>query len=157
MSHDYRFEHRDASLSHTPDALVHQFTMQLMEHIERRDFSRGAEIAELLVEMRPESADLWYLLGMCNDRIDRALPALSATKRAVEIDSTHRPAALQLGEMLCKTGKILEGLKLVRAVFDQGRDPKLSPDEQDLVTLRAGAIIEGVQKVMGGLEETQKD
>ena len=157
MSHDYRFEHRDASLSHTPDALVHQFTKQLTEHIERKDFSRGAEIAELLVEMRPESADLWYLLGMCNDRLNRAIPARSATKRAVELDATHRPAALQLGEMLCKTGKLLEGLKLERAVFAQGRNPALPPAEQDLVTLRAGAIIEGVQKVMGELEKTQKD
>lgn len=144
------------ALCHAPDALVARLEEDAARHDEQGAFGRASEALEVLVEMRPERPELWVMLGHALRRQRRTGPALLALRRAIELAPEDRDAMLQLGELLCEAGRPVEGLELVRAVFDMGRDPGAPPDEQDLYTIRAGAIIEGVQRGLAFLERAHR-
>jgi len=136
----------EGRLEHAPDALVAQLVLQAQEHLKHKRFDRAAPIAQVLVHMRPDAAPMWTLLGHVYRRERRFGPALKALTHATSLDPGDRSAMVELGEVLCLVGRPLEGLELVCAVFEMGRDRALPPSAQDPLTIRAGALLEGVQK-----------
>lgn len=136
----------EGRLEHAPDALVAQLVLQAQDHLEHKRFDRAAPIAQVLVHMRPDAAPMWTLLGHVYRRERRFGPALKALTHATKLDSSDRSAMVELGEVLCLVGRPVEGLELVRAVFEMGREQGQPPAAQDPLTIRAGALLEGVQK-----------
>lgn len=129
-----------------PHQLVEELARDYMTHHAARRFDRACELAQLLTQMRPKEPVYWAALAVTHRALGRRIPALDAIRRALERDPLDREHALFMGELLCETGEPVEGLALIRAVFDEGRDPDREPAHQDALTRRAGAIIEAVQK-----------
>ncbi len=140
-------------LSHTPDAIVGQLLATARGHIERKRFDRAHEVTLLLTQMRPDSDAMWVLRGTMARELKRIGEALESLTRAVQLAPDSRVAQLELGELLCLVGRPIEGLNLVRIAFEAGHDRSLPPAKQDPLTIRAGMILEGVQR---GVEEIQK-
>lgn len=146
-----------ARLGHMPQKIRAQLHAQMMEHAHNGRLDRAAECAEALVMGAPDAADSWLTLGLLYQEMKRWNPSLKCLKRALELEPHHRGAGLALGEVMIQTGRQLEGVALVEQVFESGHDPKLPPAEQDLITLRAGALLESIVKVMRATRQGQLD
>ena len=147
-----QFAHQDANLSLTPQPQVDLLTKDLSRHLQAQRFHLSTQLGELLVAMRPQSGAHWYLLAASLSFQKDHVRALKAVRNALEHDPTHMPSTLLLGELLCKAGKVLEGVKVIRSVFDATRNPSLPPKKQDPMTIRAGAILEGLKVVIASLK-----
>ena len=143
----------EGALTQAPDALVLTIFEQAREHLERGSLERAHDAATILVQMRPHEASLWTFKGHICRRLRRYGPALQALTLATQLDPHSRQAMLELGESLCLAGKPVEGLELVRAVFEQGRLKDKPPAQQDHVTQRAGVLLEGVQRSVAAVLE----
>ena len=151
-----KYGNSSGRLDQAPDAIVKATADAFIEHFGGKNMKRAEEAARVLVEMRPGEAAYWAALALSLRELGRKVPALDAIRRSVELDASDREHLLLMAELLVETGKPIEGIELVQAVFDEGHDPTLSPAEQDHVTIRAGAILEGVQKGLEALEELRR-
>jgi len=129
-------------LRKTPDHVVMQCEATAMEFYRRDQLDRALDMLEKLVLIRPDEPTYWTLMGVVFRRKNRRAPALSCLRRAVELDRDDRNSLINLAEVLVEVGKVPEGVDLMRAVFEQGFDPALSPEEHDPITIRAGAQLE---------------
>lgn len=143
---DIALETTADSLEMTPDIIVDQMEATAVEYYRRDDLERAGDYLEKLVQMRPDEADYWCLLGVIHRRRDRRGSALRCLKTAAEIAPEDRNVLVNLGETLIEVGRVPAGVDLLRAVFEEGYDPEKPPKEQDELTIRAGAILELTQK-----------
>lgn len=127
-------------------ALVAQLEACASAYYGQGQLGRARTYLEQLVKLRPEEAKYWALLGVVFRRQKRRAPALKCLKRAAEIDPHDFNTLINLGETLVEVGQVPAGVKLLRAVFDEGFDPAKAPEQQDEFTIRSGAILEFVQK-----------
>ncbi len=143
-------------LDQAPDALVKASVDAFIEHFENKNMERAQRAAQVLVEMRPEQPSFWASLAIAQRALGRKVPALDAIRKSVELDPSDREHLLVMGELLIEVGKPFEGVELVQAVFDEGHVSDREPAKQDPVTIRAGAILEGIQKGIQALHEQQE-
>lgn len=136
----------EGRLQHAPDPIVAQLIIQAQENLKQERPDRAVEVARVLVQMRPNNATIWALLGHAYRRQKRQGLALQALNRAIQLDPKDRLIMVELGEALCLAGKPIEGLELIRTAFELGHDKRKPPSAQDLITIRAGAVLEGVQR-----------
>jgi protein O-GlcNAc transferase len=74
--------------------------IQLEQHEEKE----AAEYFEKMVAEAPRRADAWYWLGFCRHSLGEFTAALSAYRRAIELDPLHARARLQLAKVLLLLG-----------------------------------------------------
>lgn len=132
-------------LTHAPDPIVTYLLTRATEYESMERYDHALQAVEVLLEMRPDAPSLWTYFGALSRKAGRRLDALRALQRAIELDPNDRGTQLELGETLCQSGKPKEGVDLIRAVFDAGYDPSKPQNEQDLHTIRAGALLEAIQ------------
>lgn len=132
-------------LALTPDIIVDQLEAAAIEHYQNERLGRARGLLEKLLLMRPEHAPYWTLLGVIYRRQERRPAALTYFRKALTLAPTDRNTLVNLGETLVEAGEVDEGIKLLRAVFDSGRDPAKKPAEQDPLTIRAGADLAFIQ------------
>ena len=135
----------DERLALTPDLIVDQIEAAAITHYQDDRLDRSRALLEKLLLMRPNHAPYWTLLGVIYRRQERRPAALTYFRKAVSVDPSDRNALVNLGETLVEAGQVREGVRLLRAVFDQGRDPERAPAEQDPLTIRAGADLAFIQ------------
>ncbi|AWV90820.1 tetratricopeptide repeat protein [Bradymonas sediminis] len=145
------------SLRHTPDAVVAQLEAAAVKLYGQKKLGRARGYLEQLVVMRPENAKYWALLGVIWRRQKQRGAALKCLKRAAELDPTDFNTLVNLGETLVEVGQVPAGVELLRAVFDEGFDPSKSPEEQDEMTIRSGAMLEFIQKSLRAYVDSEKD
>jgi predicted Zn-dependent protease len=141
-------------LTRTPRLIVRQVEATATHHYQHGRFDRAREKAEALVEMRPERADYWTLLGVTYRQLDKRAAALFCLKRAAEIDPEDPNTLVNLGEALCEVGRAREGVALLRGIFDEGYDPALPPAQQDEFTRRAGAQLALIRDAASGFRKS---
>ncbi len=141
------------SLEMTPDIIVDQLEATALEYYGRDQLDRARQYLDKLVKMRPKKVRYWTLLGVVYRRQKRRAAALNCLKTAAELDPEDRNTLVNLGETLIEVGKVPAGVDLLRAVFEEGRDPSKPPEEQDEFTIRAGATLEFVQKSIDAFVE----
>ena len=107
--------------------------------------------------MQPERAEVWTLLGVCHRRQRQRNQALRAFRRAVQADPDDMHALLQLGEMLCSSSRPVEGIPLLRAVFEKTRVEGKAPEAQPELARRAGATLEAIQMTLRKWADTQRE
>lgn len=155
-------QHQDASpaakfSSDEPNAaLVAQLEACATAYYGQGQLGRARTYLEQLVKLRPEDPKYWALLGVVFRRQKRRAPALKCLKRAAEIDPHDFNTLINLGETLVEVGQVPAGVKLLRAVFDEGFDPSKPPQEQDEFTIRSGAILEFVQQSLRAYVDAEK-
>ncbi len=154
---DIAFADTIDALEMTPDIIVKQLEASAMEYYRLEKFDRARDYLEQLVMMRPHEASYWTLLGVIYRRRKRRGSALQCFKRAAEIDPEDLNTLVNFGETLLEVGKVPAGVDLLRAVFDKGYDPSKPPEEQDEFTIRAGAMLEFVQKSINGFIEHERE
>jgi len=156
-NHAQEEKQTENSLRHTPDAVVTQLEAAAVKLYGQKKLGRARGYLEQLVLMRPENAKYWALLGVIWRRQKQRGAALKCLKRAAELDPTDFNALVNLGETLVEVGQVPAGVELLRAVFDEGFDPSKSPEEQDEMTIRSGAMLEFVQKSLRAYVASEKD
>ena len=144
-------------LDQAPDVLVKTSVDAFIEHFENKNMERAQQAAQVLVEMRPTQPVFWASLAAAQRALGRKVPSLDAIRKSVELDPTDREHVLVMGELLIEVGKPLEGVELVQAVFDEGHVAGVEPAKQDPVTIRAGAILEGIQKGLAAVRESREE
>ncbi len=135
----------------TPDTVVLAVEEQARKFYSEGRLERARQLCEKLIKMRPQVSQYHALLGVIHRREDRLVPALQALQTAVDLDANNRNALVNLAECLVIAGKVPEGAKLLRAIFDEGYDPEKPPEEHDVFTKRAGAQLALLQKVVEGV------
>ncbi len=123
----------------TPQILFEAIVHRAQDYYSEGRLDRSRELLEKAIKIRPGHGPSWYLLGVIHRREERLPSALICLQRAADIDPSDRGALVNLGESLILAGKVPEGVALLRALFEDGRDPHLPPAEQDSITRRAGA------------------
>ena len=137
--------------------LAQQLERAAVTRYSRGDLDGASRRLEALLEMQPDRSELWTLLGVCHRRQRQRNQALRAFRRAVQADPEDVHALLQLGEMLCASSRPVEGIPLLRAVFEKTRVEGLPPAEQPELTRRAGATLEAIQMTLRKWADTQRD
>ena len=149
MSHDHR---RDAGLREelrtTPDTAVLQLEAAATALYRDGQLEKAEDLLENLVLMRPHEHTYWTLLGVVYRRRKRKAAALSCLRKAARLDRTDANTLINLAETLLEVGKLDEGVGLLRSIFEAHYDPGLPRDEQSATTIRAGAQLELVQKIL---------
>ncbi|MFP4600477.1 MAG: tetratricopeptide repeat protein [Persicimonas sp.] len=144
------------TLEATPDIIVDQLWASATEYYKRDDLDRARDYLDKLIKMRPDNVRFLTLLGVVYRRQKRRAAALICFQKAAKLDQTYRNALVNLGETLIEVGKVPAGVKLLRAVFEEGRDPSKPPEEQDEFTIRAGAMLEFVQQSINAFVEHER-
>lgn len=152
---DMAFADTVDALEMTPDIIVDQLEATALEYYQAGRLDRARDYLDKLVMMRPKRANYWALLGVVFRRQNRRAAALTALKKAAEIDGEDRNVLVNLGETLLEVGKVEAGTELLRAVFEEGYEPQKAPAEQDEFTIRAGADLEFVQRAIRGFVEAE--
>lgn len=145
------------ALEETPDAVVAQLEAAAAKLYSQKKLSTARNYLEQLVVMRPENAEYWTLLGVIWRRQNQRGAALKCLKRAAELDPHDFNTLVNLGETLVEVGQVPAGVDLLRAVFDEGFDPAKSPEEQDELIIRSGAMLEFIQKSLRAYVDSEKD
>lgn len=143
----------ESSLHRAPDTMVFQLEQVAMEHYESENFERAAEHVEMLVKLRPHSANYHCLLGVCYRRMGLKVRALRAFERAVVIDQSDKNSLINLAETLVEVGKLQEAVELMREIFLDKYDREKPAEEQEYFTKRAGmqlAVIKGILEGYAG-------
>ena len=135
----------------TPDLVVLAIDEQARRLYGDERLDRARELYEKLVRMRPNASQYWAMLGVIHRRQDRLVKALKALERAVDIEPMNRNALVNLGESLVLAGKVEEGTKVLRAVFDMGYDEDKPAKEHDVITKRAGAQLAMLHEIAQGV------
>lgn len=143
---------REDAWESTPDPIALAILEQAKRFYADDRLDRARELAETLISMRPDAGPCWAFLGVIHRRQDRLVAALQCLQRAAELDPTDRNALANLGESLVLAGKLEEGARILRALFEMGYVPGTPPEEQDPFTRRAGAQLALLQKVLQALE-----
>ncbi|TXD36478.1 tetratricopeptide repeat protein [Lujinxingia vulgaris] len=135
-----------------PDLVAAQTQELARRFYKKGELGRAEEVLGKLIKMRPAMSWAHALLGVVYRRQGRLLKALESLQRAAEIDNTDRNTLVNLGECLVLAGKVPEGVDVLRAVFEMGYDPEKAPEEHDMLTRRAGAQLEVIQRAARKVE-----
>lgn len=141
----------------TPDMVVITIMEQVKTFYGEGRLDRARELLEKVVKMRPAANQAWAFLGVIHRRQDRLVKALQCLQTAVELDSSDRNALVNLAETLTIVGKVEEGVDLLRAVFEMGYVQGEPPEEQDIITRRAGSQLAILQKVWEAKKEEEAE
>lgn len=150
---DEQTTNEDRAWQAAPDPVVLAIEQQARQFYSEDRLDRALDLVEKLVKMRPDTSQYWALLGVIHRRQDRLVAALQALERAVDIAPENKNALVNLGECLVVAGKVPEGAKLLRAVYDMGYDPDMPPEEHDVFTKRAGAQLAMLSEIVDGVAE----
>lgn len=137
-----------ASLEHMPAPFIVELRAQMMEHARQGRVDRALEYAQALLLASPESAESWLLVARMYRRLDQPGMSARCVEQAFVCDSSDRAVRLERGELWVALGRPKQGFDEIVSVFLEGFRADLSPQAQDLTTLRAGAIIESVERVL---------
>lgn len=137
-----------ARLTHMPAPFVTELRAQMLEHARQGRPGRALEYAQALLLASPESAHSWLLVGGMYRELGQLSMSLRCVEQAHVCDSMERTVRLSRGELWAELGRPREGLAEIKAVFLEGYRAELAPEDQDIVTLRAGAILEAVERLI---------
>lgn len=140
---------------HAPEPVADTIEAELWRFYEAEEYERSLEACDILLEMRPKSARFWALKGHLHRELMQYGDALRSGQKAVELDESDPDALLEMGLTFLEVGKTVEGVELIRVVFEQNRDKSKPPEEQSLHVIKAGAILEGIQKGIEHIREEQ--
>lgn len=144
---------KGVSFEHMPTAWLEMMREQMMEHARQGRVSRALEYARGILLASPEDAGSWLTLAMLYREMGQIGMSAKCLKQAEARDPNHRGVRLEQGEIWVAMGEPKKGLDMIRDVFLEGYDSSKKLDDQDMLTLRAGAILECVQRALEELEK----
>ena len=145
----------ESILSHVPSSWVESLHTQMMEHAKAGRVSMALDYARGVLMVNPDDARSWLSVGMLHRELGQLGVSAKCLAQASAKDPDSRAVKLERGELLVLMGDARQGLELIRDVFLEGYQEALPVDEQDMITLRAGGLLESVQRVVDALEEVR--
>ena len=139
---------KGVSLEHMPAPWLKVLREQMMEHARQGRTSRALEYARGMLLASPEDSESWLRLAMLYRELGQLGMSARCLAQAEAKEPTHRGVRLEQGEIWVAMGEPGRGLEMIRDVFLEGYDSSKKLDDQDMLTLRAGAILECVQRVV---------
>lgn len=102
----------DLGLARCPDAPA-LLLAAAWSHHERHDDARAATLAQRFLQLHPDSASAWHLLGVAQAATGHAQDAASHLSRALALDGTNAEAAIQLALLLRKSHRHQDAVALL--------------------------------------------
>ncbi|MHB1846452.1 MAG: tetratricopeptide repeat protein [Deltaproteobacteria bacterium] len=127
-------------------------------YLGRSEWAKAEEMLDLVVEGSARSGDAKdlcrqsYRLGYVCEKVGKTDKALSAYRRAFELDATYLPALEGLGHILVKAKQPDEALKVFQAILIHHRDALT-----DLEVVEIYWQIGELRRELGQKERAQKD
>lgn len=146
---------KGVSLEHMPAPWLKMMREQMMEHARQGRISRALEYARGVLLASPEDPESWLTLAMLYREMGQIGMSSRCLEQARAKDPSHRGVRLEQGEIWVALGEPRKGLDMIRDVFLEGYDSSKKVDDQDMVTLRAGAILECLQRALEEVDTTQ--
>ncbi len=135
-------------LKHMPAPFLVELRAHMLEHARQGRVDRALEYAQALLLSSPESVESWLLVAGMYRHLGMSAQSLRCIEQAHTHDPKDRAVRLSRGELWIELGRPKQGLDEIKTVFLEGWRPELEPQEQDDVTLRAGALLETLQRAI---------
>ena len=145
-----------ADLRAMPSAIQDKLLEQLIEHAKHDRLDRALEFALALLTAAPDDPKAWVRVAGIYQKLGQIGLSARCIEQALRRDEQDRAARLLRGELLIALGQPKEGLLQIEEVFQQGHKEGLPPEEQDDLTLHAGALLEGAVRFVNEYERMKE-
>jgi Tfp pilus assembly protein PilF len=89
-------------------------------YLAQDDYPRAFDTYHKALQKQPKAAEVWHALGMCHARKREWEPALTALKKAADLDIENRQYSRDLGLCFARAGRSDEAVLSLAKVMNQG-------------------------------------